>query len=71
MNSHIKMMLESNRRCASAIQDAANDARTAANASAEEAKEFEQMAQEAANRAVEAAERVKVLEAKLTSATVE
>jgi len=71
MNSHIKMMLESQRRCASAIQDAANDARIAADASSEEAKEFEQMAQEAANRAVEAGERVKVLEAKLTSATVE
>jgi hypothetical protein len=71
MNIHIKMMLESQRRCSSAIQDAANDARIAANASSEEAKEFEQMAQEAANRAVEAGERVKVLEAKLTSATVE
>ena len=71
MNSLIKMMLESHRRCAAAIQDAANDARTAANASAEETKEFEQIAQEAANRAVEAGERVKVLEAKLTSATAE
>ncbi len=47
MNSHIKMMLESHRRCAAAIQDAANDARTAANASAEETKEFEQIAHEA------------------------
>ena len=55
MSNHIKMMLESHRRCASAIQDAANDARKAADASAEEAKEFENMAQQAANRAVEAA----------------
>ena len=34
MSNHIKMMLESHRRCASAIQDAANDARKAADASA-------------------------------------
>ena len=64
-------MLESQRRCAAAIQDAANDARTAADASAQEAKAFEEMAQEAANRAVEAGERVKKLEAKLTASTVE
>jgi hypothetical protein len=71
MSNHIKMMLESHRRCASAIQDAANDARAAADASAQEAKEFDVMAQQAATRAVEAAEAVKVLEAKLTSATAE
>ena len=64
-------MLESQRRCAAAIQDAANDARTAADASAQEAKDFEEMAQEAANRSVEAGERVKKLEAKLTASTVE
>ena len=71
MSNHIKMMLESHRRCASAIQDAANDARKAADASADEAKQFEEMAQQAATRAVEATAAVKVLEAKLTSATAE
>tara|TARA_Y100000361_G_scaffold76773_1_gene67946 strand:+ start:352 stop:567 length:216 start_codon:yes stop_codon:yes gene_type:complete len=71
MNNHIKMMLDSHRRCAAAIQDAANDARKAADVSAQEAKEFDSMAQEAANKAVEANERVKVLEAKLAAATVE
>ena len=71
MSNHIKMMLESHRRCASAIQDAASDARKAADASAEEARQFEDMAQQAATRAVEATEAVKVLEAKLTSATAE
>ena len=69
MSNHIKMMLESHRRCASAIQDAANDARKAADASADEAKQFEEMAQQAATRAVEATEAVKVLEAKLTAST--
>jgi hypothetical protein len=71
MNNHIKIMLESQKRCASAIQDAANDARTAADVSAQEAKDFEEMAQDAANRAVEANERVKKLEAKLTASTLE
>ena len=71
MNNHIKMMLESHRRYAAAIQDAANDARAAADASAQEAKEFDVMAQQAATRAVEATEAVKVLEAKLTAATAE
>ena len=60
MSHYLKLMLESSRRCASATQDAANDARNAA-----------EEASEAANRAVEANERVKVLEAKLTAATVD
>jgi len=53
MSNHIKMMLESHRRCASAIQDAANDARKAADASADEAKQFEEMAQLTASTAAE------------------
>ena len=71
MSHYLKLMLESSRRCASATQDAANDARNAAEEACSQAKDIDSMDSEAANRAVEANERVKVLEAKLTAATVD
>mgnify|MGYP003665652891 CR=1 FL=1 len=54
-SGYLRLMLDSARRCASATQDAAEDARKAS----EEARH------EAASKAVEASERVKVLEAKM------
>ena len=65
MSNYLKIMLESSRRCSAATQDAATDARNAADEACSHAKEIDSMATEAANRAVEANERVKVLEAKL------
>lgn len=67
MSNYLKIMLESSRRCSAATQDAANDARNAADEASAHANEIDSMATEAANRAVEASERVKVIEAKLTS----
>tara|TARA_B100001094_G_C17694004_1_gene559407 strand:- start:225 stop:461 length:237 start_codon:yes stop_codon:yes gene_type:complete len=64
-SGYLRLMLDSARRCASATQDAAEDARKASEEARHEAQEIDQMAQDAASKAVEASERVKVLEAKV------
>jgi plastocyanin len=64
-SGYLRLMLDSAKRCASATQDAAEDARKAAQEATNEAKEIDEMAQDAATKAVEAGERVKVLEAKM------
>ena len=71
MSNYLKVMLESSRRCAAATQDAANDARNAAEEACSHAKEIDSMATDAAKRAFEANERGKVLEAKVTAAIAE
>ncbi len=69
MSIHIKTMLESAKRAASAAQDAANDCHHAAEAAKREADEIAALGSEAAAQVVQAQERVKVLEAKLTATT--
>jgi len=65
MSVHLKTMLESAKRAASATQDAANDCHNAAEAAKRESDEIAALGSEASSQAVQAQERVKVLEAKL------
>ena len=65
MSVHLKTMLESAKRAASATQDAANDCHNAAEAAEREADEIAALGSEASSQAAQAQERVKVLEAKL------
>ncbi len=69
MSIHLKTMLESAKRAASAAQDAANDCHQAAEVAKREAEEIATLGAGASTQAVEAQERVKTLEAKLTAAT--
>jgi hypothetical protein len=69
MSIHIKTMLESAKRAASAAQDAANDCHAAAEVAKREAEEITDLGAGASIQAVQAQERVKTLEAKLTAAT--
>ena len=69
MSIHLKKMLESAKRAASAAQEAANDCHNAAEAAKRESDEIVALGSEASTQAEQAQERVKVLEAKLTAAT--
>jgi hypothetical protein len=69
MSIHLKTMLESAKRAASATQDAANDCRNAAEAAKRESDEIMELGSDASTQAEQAQERVKVLEAKLIAAT--
>jgi stage V sporulation protein SpoVS len=66
---HLKTMLESAKRAATAAQDAANDCQEAAEVAKREAEEIGALGAGASTQAVQAQERVKTLEAKLTAAT--
>jgi|TARA_R110002110_G_scaffold28139_3_gene101474 predicted nucleic acid-binding Zn-ribbon protein len=70
MSIHLKTMLESAKRAASAAQDAANDCQQAVEASRREAEDIGSLASEASTQVVQAQERVKTIEAKLTAARV-
>ena len=49
-SGYLRLMLDSARRCASATQDAAEDARKASEEARHEAQEIDQMAQDAASK---------------------